>query len=326
MAWNTIKKMLPSAGLSLVGFGLDSAASAIQFKQNKELASLKNQYNIDQWNRENAYNHPANQMKRFQQAGLNPNLIYGGAESVSAPSPTLESGMPYEKADIGALNPTIGLQAQLLQSQIDNINADTEQKRANTDFTREQLNNYGVLLDKTRAERDKLLSDIGVNERQKEYIIANTQKTLAETQKIYEETEEVRQRVSNLVKEGTKTELEIQEKCIELAYKEEWYQASIKEIEARTRCSNAQAQQAMAATFVNNVLGQKYQADTELTQQNTERVKQENARYNELTDAELLLKKTQVEKMAAEKLATYVGSACQVVDTVVGIFKPFGKK
>ena len=38
---------------------------------------LADQNNIRFWKMQNEYNTPANQMKRLQDAGLNPNLIYG---------------------------------------------------------------------------------------------------------------------------------------------------------------------------------------------------------------------------------------------------------
>lgn len=60
-------------------FGL--GGSALQFKQNKELAAIQNQYNIDMWNRQNEYNSPQAQMQRLQEAGLNPNLIYGNGSA-----------------------------------------------------------------------------------------------------------------------------------------------------------------------------------------------------------------------------------------------------
>lgn len=42
--------------------------------------------NLEFWNMQNAYNSPEQQMKRFQEAGLNPHLIYGQGNSGSAGS------------------------------------------------------------------------------------------------------------------------------------------------------------------------------------------------------------------------------------------------
>lgn len=49
---------------------------------------------IEFWGMQNAYNSPAEQMKRFQQAGLNPNLIYGRGDSGSATPVNLPDTAP----------------------------------------------------------------------------------------------------------------------------------------------------------------------------------------------------------------------------------------
>lgn len=43
-------------------------------------------YNLELWNLTNQYNHPAEQMKRFQEAGLNPNLIYSQQNTAQSPA------------------------------------------------------------------------------------------------------------------------------------------------------------------------------------------------------------------------------------------------
>lgn len=44
---------------------------------NKHLSYLQNKWNVDQWNRENQYNSPANQVALLRAAGLNPNMSNG---------------------------------------------------------------------------------------------------------------------------------------------------------------------------------------------------------------------------------------------------------
>ena len=57
-----------------------------QKKQDQIEAEQRQQrYDLEAWNRTNAYNHPLEQMNRLRQAGLNPNLIYGrGADNTAA--------------------------------------------------------------------------------------------------------------------------------------------------------------------------------------------------------------------------------------------------
>lgn len=113
---------LLSAGSSLIGSiqggkNIDKQIQAQQEENQKNreynlmLANLQNQWNVEQWERENDYNDPSAQMSRLARAGLNPNLVYGnGATSLSAQSPTMTAGAPSSPVDMSALGqkPTIG--------------------------------------------------------------------------------------------------------------------------------------------------------------------------------------------------------------------------
>lgn len=46
---------------------------------NMRIAQYQNKWNLEQWNRENEYNSPTQQMARYREAGLNPALIYGSS-------------------------------------------------------------------------------------------------------------------------------------------------------------------------------------------------------------------------------------------------------
>lgn len=76
---------------------LDSATSVYNTymtnQANRELAEYSYGKDLEQWNREVEYNTPLNQMKRYQEAGLNPNLIYsqGNPGNSSVTSPTYKA-------------------------------------------------------------------------------------------------------------------------------------------------------------------------------------------------------------------------------------------
>lgn len=64
----------------------------------EKMAALQNQWNIEQWQRENEYNAPVNQMARFEAAGINPyNVVTSGQIGSGTASP-LQSATPNNVA------------------------------------------------------------------------------------------------------------------------------------------------------------------------------------------------------------------------------------
>ena len=116
---------------------------------NLMLARQQNQWNIEQWQRENDYNSPSAQMSRFREAGLNPDLMYGnGTPGNSMGSPQLTSGAPATPQDMSPLGSmrnfgdvvqqTLDMemkraQIDAIKANTDNIKQDTEQVIAVTD-------------------------------------------------------------------------------------------------------------------------------------------------------------------------------------------------
>lgn len=99
---------------------------------------------IEDWNRQNEYNHPSQQMERLREAGLNPNLVYGkGADNTAtsvARSSPITSSQPAPKYN-DALSPalqaglnTISMYQQVKQSQAqtDNLNKQAALIQADT--------------------------------------------------------------------------------------------------------------------------------------------------------------------------------------------------
>lgn len=82
-----------SVALPLVGDAMNMSIQAGQNKKARKWATKENekayQRQIDLYNMQNEYNSPKSQMQRYQDAGLNPNLIYGqgtpGNTAVSTP-------------------------------------------------------------------------------------------------------------------------------------------------------------------------------------------------------------------------------------------------
>lgn len=131
-----------SAGANIVGGLIGKKSTENVNKTQIQLANQANDWNLEQWNRENEYNTPTAQRQRLEDAGLNVNHFgldgNGNASSVEAVSvPELQ-------------NPGLAMQAAL--ANIGNVAADTELKKA-------QANNLnsGAGLSDEQAETERQL-------------------------------------------------------------------------------------------------------------------------------------------------------------------------
>ena len=101
---------------------------------NQEMAERQNRWNLEQWHRENAYNDPAQQMKRFAKAGINPNLAISGPQSLAASSPAAAGVAPAQPTDTSMLgaaaNPSPWNAMATNAAQVANVVADTKLKNA----------------------------------------------------------------------------------------------------------------------------------------------------------------------------------------------------
>lgn len=100
---------------------------------NLKLAQMQNQWNVEQWQRENDYNTPMAQIQRLKEAGINPDMVYGGGiANTSTSSPQMTAGAPSSPTPLVGMPNAVDsyLDSQLKQAQIDNINADTQKKGA----------------------------------------------------------------------------------------------------------------------------------------------------------------------------------------------------
>lgn len=132
-----IADALIGAGGSLLGTAMSAAFNAYtanrDFKRQKELMDKQNSMNISNWQMQNEYNDPKNQIARLRNAGINPDLFYAnGASGIvngSSPSAVSPSGVSSGSSlstDFGQTT----LQSMLLDSQKKNIDASTRKLNA----------------------------------------------------------------------------------------------------------------------------------------------------------------------------------------------------
>ena len=104
-------------------------SSLISNRGAKRRQQLADQQNVKFWNMQNAYNTPKQQMSRLQNAGLNPNLIYGS----NANTGVAGSVSPSKASPYNIQNPVPSMmQTALIGSQIANLDSVTEKNNADT--------------------------------------------------------------------------------------------------------------------------------------------------------------------------------------------------
>lgn len=121
-----------AGGAQVLGGALNAWSTGNMNRKSREFAErmymLQRSYAQADWQMQNEYNHPAAQMRRFQEAGLNPNLIYGqqntGAPLTSPDIQKPEFNVPrYGDAIAGGALTAIDqiYNLELKQAQVDNV-------------------------------------------------------------------------------------------------------------------------------------------------------------------------------------------------------------
>lgn len=99
-----------------------------QFTREMFEAQIKN--NIHMWNLQNQYDLPKNQIERLRQAGINPDLYYGGSSvpassPISAASPS-GSSSGFQPISFGNYDPLTTAQIGLINAQRDKVVSETK--------------------------------------------------------------------------------------------------------------------------------------------------------------------------------------------------------
>lgn len=143
-----------------IGAAASLIGGAFGNRSRKKEAKRQRNWNEDMWERQNAYNTPANQMKRLKDAGLNPALMYGQG-NVGNAEKVQGYDQPYVE-NIGAQvaqSAAAGAQLSLVNAQRKNIEADTANKEQNTILQKEQATNLIASTLNIEAQRAKTIQE-----------------------------------------------------------------------------------------------------------------------------------------------------------------------
>lgn len=118
-----LENMAASAIGAIGDFFTGGASARKQYRYQSKLMDKQNQQQIDFWKMNNEYNTPFNQRARLEQAGLNPDLMYGGSGNMSqSQMPGAASGSA-PSVDYGSFSDNLrfAMQAQVMDAQVSKI-------------------------------------------------------------------------------------------------------------------------------------------------------------------------------------------------------------
>ena len=117
---------------SLIGTGLSAYGAGKANQKSVDLTREMRRSDIEMWHKQNEYNSPVMQMQRLKEAGLNPNLIYGGGATHTAQQPP-SAKVPEVQNELASLSqfslvPTLSMyqDMKVKNATIDNIQKQTE--------------------------------------------------------------------------------------------------------------------------------------------------------------------------------------------------------
>lgn len=115
---------MATGAIGAIGSIFTGGASARkQYRYQSKLMDKQNQQQIDFWKMNNEYNTPFNQRARLEQAGLNPDLMYGGSGNMyQSQMPGAASGSA-PNVDYGSFSDNLrfAMQAQVMDAQVSKI-------------------------------------------------------------------------------------------------------------------------------------------------------------------------------------------------------------
>lgn len=210
---------------------------------NEKMMHLQNQFAVENWERENAYNTPSAQMARMKAAGVNPDLYFSDGltnSSMGIASPTAAASSGSVGSAPGNFQGSDFLGAALAQATVSNLNADTRKTNAEASIYetdakfREAWNSLQIEEGNMRIRLGDSAKDL--NEQQVNESQAKVRNLNANSDSIMQSIIESRKRCEVLDEEK-------KIKATEAYYKSSEYEALIGKLHAEAQLSRQQATQ-----------------------------------------------------------------------------------
>lgn len=142
-----------------------SQATGTMNKRSIILNMLNRQWEEQMMDKQNEYNKPINQMKRLEEAGLNPNLVYGNANAIISSASPASGSAPWQVTPSQSKLETMALVNGLRSQQLQNkqLEANIEATKSNQELQKMRLGMQASYQDKQlllQASKLKLAKEI----------------------------------------------------------------------------------------------------------------------------------------------------------------------
>lgn len=227
-----------------IGAGLQLASSVGNYfsqretnRVNERMNRENNEANLRLWQMNNEYNTPANQRRRMEAAGFNPNLMYGSISPGNAAAPAHSEASYNQAPQLSDLGNSIGnayqmyKQSQLMDKQIEAQELANQGQDIDNKLKSKDLNSYDKRFELFKQAADdaskKIMSDIQVN-----------QQSIAESSA----------RINEIAAREKLTLEQAATEVVNRAFLEESFQDRLEQIRLQNNLTKAQANQLIAAT------------------------------------------------------------------------------
>lgn len=227
----------------------------------REMAEYAYQQNLAQWQRENEYNSPAQVMSRLKEAGLNPDLIYGGGAGnlTAASSPQMQGSVGSHGVTPSSVPSTVNSdslnQAMLTDAQIDVLRSQADKNRADAgkatteeSVVKDLAENTIRVGDATISMNKSLSEQLQANTKMiRDTVVPTVQKLEAEIDLLKQQKVESQERVYNI-----RADTAI--KRLEAAFQRGTLDIRIKQIAATYRKTEAEIRACVGYLAISNLL------------------------------------------------------------------------
>lgn len=327
--------------------GVGSLASGVfnGYSQKKENQKNRN-FQREMWNANNEYNKPINQMARLEEAGINPHLAYANGQPMNvsnAPANTPNQEAPKMHMDFGAM-----LQALRTKAEIDNINADTAQKGAQTQgqltlngITSKDLENYDTRFNLETAFKQSATSlnysNIQFNDKKIEVSDVQIQETYQNIKNMVTTNEKLNKEIDLLVTQNRYSTQQIHNLIVNMAVAKATIdnlnsQSLLNRENAKTQsyvrgkmeAETKNLQEVFRSLQRGNYIGDKYDltnADNQMMVNSRQYEKIVNEIYNIQKRNGLL--DTQIDAQTFQNSMNYILAPAKIIDTYKNAVIPF---